>query len=134
MWSLSTSLCRVVTETVYDINQVVLPSSYFEKEARKHVLHVVTSILPNDQSVQSMQSMQYGNYSVGTKRSRLSDMLNSPFNRSELYTPDTSLIGTPSSVTTVNSTSGMDVKRTRLMPSLPQPPLSSDQYSSFLFE
>ena len=128
VWNLSLNLCSTVIETLYDIQRVVLPSSLFLNEAKKHVYHVVTSLLPKEPiSYQPPSSSSTNRTRRLSRSSSLIDL--SPSNRSELsLLSDTSLLGTPSSISTAL---GLESKRSRVMPSLPQVP---DLSSSVPFE
>ena len=118
VWNLSLNLCSTVIETLYDIQRVVLPSSFFLKEAKKHVYHVVTSLLPNEIISYQLPSSSSKRSRRLSRNSSLIDL--SPSNRSELsLLSDTSILGTPSSI---NTTFGYDSKRQRVLPSLPQAP------------
>lgn len=123
VWNLSMSLCQTVLDTLYDIHRSVLPSSLFAKEARKHVSYVVSCLLPNESMERSRTS----------KRSRLSDIASfmdaSPYSRNEAgQTPDTSLLGTPSSLGTAL---GLESKRQRYLPTLPQAPTPETNLVNF---
>lgn len=119
VWNLSLNLCSTVIETLYDTQRVVLPSSFFLKEAKKHVYHVVTSLLPNESI--SYQPPSSSSSKRPRRLSRSSSLIDlSPSNRSELsLLSETSLLGTPSSISTAF---GYDTKRQRVLPSLPQAP------------
>ena len=111
---LSTQLCKAVLETFYDIQKVVLPSATISKEVKKQVRHVVNSLIPpasTDRPNLSRRSSRLSEFSL---------VDGSPYSiRDQGTTPDTSLLGTPSSLSTFL---GHDSKRFRPIPPLPMPP------------
>ena len=114
VYDLSMMLCQTVIDTLYDIHRDLLPSSLFAKEAKKHVTHVISSLLPNE-GLEKRSSR---------RTSRISDVISfldaSPYSRNDtVQTPDTSLLGTPSSF---NTSTGVDFKRQRMLPPLPHTP------------
>lgn len=112
---LSTQLCKAVLETFYDIQKVVLPSATISKEVKKQVRHVVNSLILPDSTDHPVLSRR------SSRLSELSSLMDaSPFSvRDQGTTPDTSLLGTPSSLSTIL---GHDSKRFRPVPPLPMQP------------
>lgn len=113
---LATQLTRAVCETFFDLRAMVLPSMTVAREARRQVQHVVSSLVPaeTDTSIR---------IAVNARRaSRLTEasLAESPFSSREVAgTPETSLMGTPSSLSVVL---GHESKRLRSLPSLPAKP------------
>ena len=120
---LSTQLCKAVLETFYDIQKVVLPSTTISKEVKKQVRHVVNSLIPPE-------STDRPSLSRSSRLSEFSLVDGSPFSvRDQGTTPDTSLLGTPSSLSTFL---GHDSKRFRTIPPLPMPPSDMVYVVSFI--
>lgn len=114
VWNLSTSLCWTVIDTLYDARSSYPSSSDILREAKKHVTHVVSSLLPNE-TLPVLTSRR------SSRLSETSLMLDSsPYTtRSEA---ETSVLDTPCSL---GSTLGLETKRQRVLPQLPQVPISS---------
>ena len=78
---------------------------------KKHVRHVVTSLIPNEPIKDQSKRSSYV-----SERSSLVE--SSPFGRDASVLSDSSLLGTPSSVGTLTR----ETKRARMLPSLPSLP------------
>lgn len=119
---LSLSLVHAVFETLYDIQKVTLPASTIEKEVKKQVHHVISSLIPKETittttATATTASSRSRRNSHISERSSVVDA--SPFGRDHGNLSDTSLLGTPSSVSSFFT---HDSKRTRTLPSLPLNP------------
>lgn len=96
---------------------MVLPSVTVAREARKQVTHVVSSLLPaeTDASLRIAVRTRRGN-----RLTEVSSLVESPFSSREVAaTPETSLMGTPSSLSMVL---GNESKRLKSLPALPAKP------------
>lgn len=117
---LSTRLTQAVCETFFDLHAMALPSVTVAREARKQVTHVVSSLLPaeTDASLRIAVRTRRGN-----RLTEVSSLVESPFSSREVaVTPETSLMGTPSSLSMVL---GNESKRLKSLPALPaKPPFS----------
>lgn len=114
---MSTQLTHAVCETFFDLHAMVLPSVTVAREARKQVQHVVRSLIPNegDSSIRIAVKARRG-----VRMSEVASLVESPFSSREVAaTPETSLMGTPSSLSVVL---GNESKRLKSLPSLPAKP------------
>ena len=117
---LATQLTRAVCETRYDMHRMSLPSMTLVREARKHVTYVVGALLPaSEETVRVAVRTRRG--SRWTEVSSLVESLaESPLSvREGTMTPETSLLGTPSSLSVVL---GHESKRLKTLPALPAKP------------
>ena len=123
---LSLSLVHAVFETLYDIQKVTLPASTIEKEVKKQVHHVISSLIPKE-TIMTTTTTTTATAITTSSRSRRNSYISerssvvdaSPFGRDHGNISDTSLLGTPSSVSSFFT---HDSKRTRTLPSLPLNP------------
>lgn len=119
---LSLSLVHAVFETLYDIQKVTLPASTIEKEVKKQVHHVISSLIPKE-TITTTTATATTASSRSRRNSHISERSSavdaSPFGRDHGNLSDTSLLGTPSSVSSFFT---HDSKRTRTLPSLPLNP------------
>ena len=105
-------LVQTVLDTLYDLHKTTLHSSTIEREVKKHVHHVVTSLIPNESARDQSKRSSYI-----SERSSLLEA--SPFGRDPNLLSESSLLGTPSSIGTMIT---RETKRVRTLPSLPSLP------------